>query len=163
MFIQLGVLVIAPLAIFLLYFGFPAFARMRKNKVGRLGPPCGADLLLKDGRAAYWKKRYVDAIRMLKHAARIRPERAITYYYLGLSYLALGAFTEAEKFYQEALRRDPKDKVTWSELGDLYRKLNRWEDAIRAYQRALQIKPDLATAQYGLESAYALIGDKTAV
>ena len=52
--------------------------------------------------------------------------------------------------------------MAWSELGDLYRKLNRWEDAINAYQQALQIKPDLQTAHYGLESAYACLGAEEA-
>lgn len=99
---------------------------------------------------------------MLKHAALIRPERAITHYYLGLSYAALGAFAEAEKAYQEALRRDPKSNTAWSELGDLYRRLNRWEDAVVAYRQALQIKPDLATAHYGLKLASACLGTKEA-
>ena len=162
MFVQMGIFVIAPLAIFLLYFGFPTLARApwNRGKQGKL--MSGPELLFNDGRAAYWEKRYRDAVRMLKHAALIRPERAVTYYYLGLSYAALGAFAEAEKAYQEALRHDPKSNIAWSELGDLYRKLNRWKDAIVAYQQALQIKPDLATAHYGLEAAYACLDNKEA-
>lgn len=153
MFVQMGVFIITLLAIFLVYFGFSTIAWARSNKDRRL--LSGAELLFYDGRTAYWKKRYWDAVRMLSYAAFIRPERAVTYYYLGLSYAALGAFADAERAYREALRRDPKSNIAWSELGDLYRKLNRWEDAITAYQQALQIKPDLAPAHYGLEAAYA--------
>ena len=155
MFGQMEMLIIILIAIFLMYFNF---ARTRRNKGKQARLMSGPDLLFNDGRAAFLKKRYRDAIRMLKQAALIRPGRAMTHYYLGLSYAALGAFTEAEKAYQEALRRDPKSNMAWSELGDLYRKLNRWEDAIKAYQQALQIKPDLQTAHYGLESAYARLG-----
>jgi tetratricopeptide (TPR) repeat protein len=162
MSVQLGILIVALLAIFMMYFGFPSLARARNNKDRKLRLLGGAEMLFKDGCAAYWKKRYRDAIRMLNQAARIRPEAPMTHYYLGLSYSALGAFTEAEKAYQEALRRNPKSDMAWSELGDLYRKLNRWEDAIKAYQQALQIKPDLQTAHYGMESAYICIGAKEA-
>ena len=158
MFVQIGIFVITLSAIFLMYFSFSTIARARGNKDRRL--PGGADLLFNNGRTAYRKKRYWDAVRMLSYAAFIRPERAVTYYYLGLSYAALGAFVEAEKAYQEALRHDPKSNITWTELGDLYRKLNRWEDAITAYRQALQIKPDFRTAHYGLESAYAYLGKK---
>src|SRR5262245_25735032 len=158
MFGQIVILVVALLAIFLMRSGFPVIARRSDNKARRQRLLGGAELLFNDGREAYRKKKYRDAIRMFKQAALIRPGRAMAYYYLGLSYAALGAFTEAEKAYQEALRRDPKSNMTWSELGDLYRKLNRWEDAIKAYQQALHIKPDLQTAHYGLESAYARLG-----
>jgi tetratricopeptide (TPR) repeat protein len=159
---QIGILVVALLAIFLLRFGLPIFARARDSKSRQARPLGGAELLFNDGRAAYWKKRYRDAVRMLKQAALIRPGRAMTYSYLGLSYAALGAFTEAESAYKEALRRDPKSNMAWSELGDLYRKLNRWEDAIKAYQQALQIKPDLQAAHYGMESAYARLNAREA-
>jgi len=162
MFGQFGILVMALLALFMINFGIPTFVLARDKKARKLRPLGGAEMLFNDGCAAYWKKRYRDAIRMLNHAARIRPESSMTHYYLGLSYSALGAFTEAEKAYQEALRRNPKSNMAWSELGDLYRRLNRWEDAISAYQQALQIKPDLQTAHYGLESAYACLGAKEA-
>src|SRR5215470_11495083 len=135
---QLGILVVALLAIFMMYFGFPTLALARVNKGRKARLLGGAEMLFNDGRQAYWEKRYRDAIRMLKHAALIRPESPMTHYYLGLSYSALGAFAEAERAYQETLRRDPKSNIAWSELGDLYRKLNRWEDAIKAYQLALQ-------------------------
>ena len=162
MFGQMEIFVITLLVIFLMYIVFSAFARTRYDKSKRVRLMSGSELLISYGRAAYWEKRYRDAIRMLKHATLIRPELAITHYYLGLSYAALGAFAEAEKAYQEALRRDPKSNIAWSELGDLYRKLNRWEDAIKAYRLALQSKPDLASAHYGLEAAYAYLGDKEA-
>jgi tetratricopeptide (TPR) repeat protein len=157
MFGQMGIVIITVLAIVMLHFNFPALGRARSNKAGQAGLMSGAELLFNDGRAAYWNKSYRDAVRMLKHAALIRPERAITHYYLGLSHSALGNFGEAEKAYREALRRDPKNNIAWSELGDLYRKLNRWEDAVEAYQHALQIKPDFVTAHSGLEAAYACL------
>src|SRR5262245_20704095 len=162
MFGQIGILVMALLALFMIYFGIPTFVLARDEKARKLRPLGVAELLFNDGCAAYWKKRYRDAIRMFNHAARIRPESSMTHYYLGLSYSALGAFAEAEKAYQEALRRNPKSNMAWSELGDLYRELNRWEDAISAYQQALQIKPDLQTAHYGLESAYARLDAREA-
>jgi len=162
MFGQTEIFVLILLAIFLMYIGFPAFARARHGKARQIRLAPGHELLFNDGRAAYWKKRYRDAVRMLKHAALIRPERAVTHYYLGLSYAALGDFAEAERAYQEALRRDPKNDIAWSELGDLYRKLNRWEEAVEAYQRALQIKPGLGAAHCGLEAAYTCLGHKEA-
>jgi tetratricopeptide (TPR) repeat protein len=158
MFGQIGIVVITMLAIVLLHLNFSAFARTRSNKAGPAALMSGPELLFNDGRAAYWQKRHRDAVRMLKHAAMIRPELAVTHYYLGLSYSALGSFAEAEQAYREALRRDSKSNIAWSELGDLYRGLNRWEDAVEAYQQALLIKPDMASAHYGLESAYARLG-----
>src|SRR5262245_3255600 len=162
MFVQVGIFIITLSAIFLMDFAFSILARARAIKAKQLGLPSGAELLFNDGRAAYQKKKYRNALRMLNHAALIRPERAVTYYYLGLSYAALGNFEEAEKAYKEALRHDLKSNIAWSELGDLYRKLNRWEDAINAYQQALQIKPGLETAHYGLEAAYAYLANKEA-
>jgi tetratricopeptide (TPR) repeat protein len=159
---QVEIFALILLAIFLMYVGLPTFARARYGKARRVRLASGPELLFNDGQAAYWKKRYRDAVRMLKHAALIRPERAITHYYLGLSYAALGDFAEAERAYREALRRDPKNNVAWSELGDLYRKLNRWEEAIEAYRQALHLKPDLATAHHGLEAVYACLGAEKA-
>src|SRR5262245_57138448 len=77
MFGQIGIFVVALLAIFMMRFGFPIFARGRDNKDRRLRPLGGAELLFNDGCAAYSKKRYRDAIRMFNHAARIRPESSM--------------------------------------------------------------------------------------
>ncbi len=162
MFGQMGIFVLILSAIILMCIGFPAIARARHGKAMQVRLVSGPELLFNDGRAAYRKKRYRDAVRMLKHAALIRPERAVTHYYLGLSYAALGDFAEAERAYREALRRDPKNNIAWSELGDLYRKLNRWEEAVEAYRQALQIKPDLGAAHYGLEAVYACLGAEKA-
>jgi tetratricopeptide (TPR) repeat protein len=165
MFGQMGIVILTMLAIVLLHFNFSAFARMakaRSNKTGQAGLMSGPELLFNDGRTAYWNRSYRDAVRMLRHAAMIRPERAITHYYLGLSYSALGSFAEAEKSYRAALRREPKNNIAWCELGDLYRKLSRWEDAVEAYQQALQIKPDFVTAHSGLEAAYACLAIRKA-
>src|SRR5262245_25118911 len=143
---QLGIFIIIQLGIFLMFLWIPALARTRNREVRRVRLLGSAEVLFNDGRTAYREKKYQEAIRFLKQAALLKPERAMIHYYLGLSYTALGDFEEAEKAYRDALRRDPKNNTVWSELGDLYRKLNRREDAVKAYQQALQIKPDLATA-----------------
>jgi tetratricopeptide (TPR) repeat protein len=103
------------------WFDLPAFAQARYSSARKVKLSSGSELLFNDGRAAYWQKRYRDAVRMFRQAALIRPERALTHYYLGLSWAALGNFAEAEKAYHEALRRDPDNNLARNGLGELYR------------------------------------------
>lgn len=49
----------------------------------------------------------------------------MTHYYLGLSWLALGNFAEAEKAWQEAVRRDPENNLARNGLEELVAIQNR--------------------------------------
>lgn len=53
MFGQIGIFVIALLAIFLMYFDLPAFARARLDKGKQVKLMSGPELLFNDGQAAY--------------------------------------------------------------------------------------------------------------
>jgi tetratricopeptide (TPR) repeat protein len=116
----MGILLITLLVIVLIHYDLPAFSQARSDRATQIRLLSGSELLFNDGRAAYWQKRYRDAIRMLRQAALISPERALTHCYLGLSLTALGNFVEAEKAYQEALRRNPQHSLAQSSLCELY-------------------------------------------
>lgn len=121
----MGIIVITLLTIVLIYNDLPAFALSRLVSARKVQLLSGSELLFNDGRAAYWQKRYRDAIRMLRPAAQLRPERAMTWYYLGLSWAALGNFAEADRAYQEVLRLDPEGNLTRSGPGHLSPGLSR--------------------------------------
>ncbi|MFN7948224.1 MAG: tetratricopeptide repeat protein [Blastocatellia bacterium] len=125
MFIQIGFLVFTLLIIMLIHYDLPSWLPVRAGRATQGRPLSGSELLFNDGRAACWQRRYRDAIRMLRQAALIRPERAMTHYYLGLSWLALGNFAEAEKAWQEALRHDPENNLARNGLEELVAIQNR--------------------------------------
>ena len=65
---------------------------------------------------------------------------------LGIIYMRLERFDEAEKAFEEAVRRNPSSAAAHNQLGILYRKKGRFDEAEAAYAQAIAADPNYAIA-----------------
>lgn len=93
------------------------------------------------------------ALRDLLHARDLDPTSAATHHLLGLAYLRLNRFAEAEASVQEALRLDPTMGDAHNTLGSLYSLQHKESEAEAAFQAALATPgyatPEVARANLG--------------
>ncbi len=82
-------------------------------------------------------KSYTDAERWLLAAAKLAPERPITWYLLGRTQYNLNHWTDAEKSFLTCLRLDPHHERAEYNLGLVYEMLQRPESAVTAYRTAI--------------------------
>ena len=108
----------------------------------------------------YRKGMQSNAINAYKEAGKLRPDSAIIYENIGLSYFVQGEYKEAADFYLHALQVGSENKLRLlQDVGDIYHlKLNKNEEAITYYNEALNIHPDAITWKY-LAEAYEGVND----
>jgi len=104
------------------------------------------------------------ALNDLLHARDLDPTDATTHHLLGLAYLRLSRYAEAERALQEALSRDPNMGPAHNSLGTLYSIQHKDAEAAAAFHAALAA-PGYATpevAHGNLGQLYARQGDALA-
>jgi Tfp pilus assembly protein PilF len=77
------------------------------------------------------------AVRDLNRALEADDTNPMTYHYLGLAYLQLHQYVEAEQVLHIAVERGPEIGEIHNTLGTLYSLQRRWTEAQAAFQRAL--------------------------
>jgi tetratricopeptide (TPR) repeat protein len=87
------------------------------------------------------------------------PDRASSYYNLGLAYTVSGRVKQAEEAYLKALDIDPTMVQAWVNLGGV--RLLRWEfkGCLEANQAAAELRDDLAIVHYNMGQAYLYLND----
>jgi type IV pilus assembly protein PilF len=78
------------------------------------------------------------AVRDLTRALQADDSDPNTYHYLGLAYLRLKRYREAEQVLDAGLERGPEIGEIHNTLGTLYSLQRRWPEAQAAFQRALE-------------------------
>ncbi len=104
------------------------------------------------------------ALSDLLHARDLDPTSAATHHLLGLAYLRLSRYAEAEASIKEALRLDPTMGAAHNSLGTLYSLQHKDAEAVDAFHGALAAPgyatPEVAHANLG--RLYARQGDDAA-
>ncbi|MBZ5553317.1 MAG: tetratricopeptide repeat protein [Acidobacteriia bacterium] len=102
--------------------------------------------------------KYEEAVSAYREAIRLKPDFAVEWYNLGVSYFNLGQYEKAISALQEAIRLRPGDADAWYNLGTTYGRLRQYDKAIDALQEAIRLKSDHAEAWYNLGTFYGSLG-----
>lgn len=97
------------------------------------------------GRAFFFLNRFNDAIENLEKSVQFSPASsltAITYYYMGRSYLSMGRYVLAETALSAAIILQEGNSTYYQYRGEVYEKLENFEAAEEDYKRALTLRPN---------------------
>jgi tetratricopeptide (TPR) repeat protein len=96
------------------------------------------------------QKQYLPASHILEDYVAQRPQDAKAYLALGMSYLAMLHYAEAQKALERALQLDSRLAEAEYQLGLLESQQGRREEARQHWERAVELKPDHAGALFSL-------------
>lgn len=99
------------------------------------------------------QKRYLDAMDYY-NAALTKEPTADRYNKLGMSYIHMQRFPEAEKSFEHALKLDKNSAAGYNNRGWIYQKNGNYGRAIKYFKKALALKPTSSTFHYNLGAAY---------
>jgi len=105
---------------------------------------------LNKGIAAYLRKDYQGAIKLLEKALVENPNSATANQIIGLSYYRLNNYDEAVKYLEAAKNLDPNLKGIHLDLGNVYLKLEDYNRALVEYDEAVRQDPESGLANYSL-------------
>lgn len=122
---------------------------------------CGQDAsasdvnkLFNQGLQNYQKGQYASAIPPLKRVIEICPDDEMAMSLLGIVYLQLESFSDAEKYLQKTLEINPKNVDAYNNLSLVYYKQKRYEAAVSELKESLAIQPDNPDTLKSLASIY---------
>ena len=105
---------------------------------------------LNKGIAAYLRKDYQGAIKLLGQALVENPSSATANQIIGLSYYWLNNYDEAGKYLEAAKNLDPNLKGIHLDLGKVYLKLEDYDRAVVEFEEAVRQDPESGLASYSL-------------
>jgi len=109
--------------------------------------------IVEQGRKAYEKGDYAEALRQFDAAAKDLPGSASLEFNRGNALFKLGRMEEANQAYHRALetpRSDLKEKDYYN-LGNVWAQMGNAKEALAAYRRALTLDPTDEEARHNLE------------
>lgn len=107
----------------------------------------------KRGVTALGQAQFDLAIASLLSCLTVDPEDYLTRWYLGVGYLRIGRFAEAEATLRLAAAKAPGLAEAWYYIGVARMRMNRFQDAIEPLQKALDLAPDYLEAIWNLRMA----------
>ncbi len=96
------------------------------------------------------RKLQDNAIREYIHTQMINADHPSAHMNLGVMYLNLGDYANAEAAYKKAIEIEPLMTTAYINLADLYRMLDRESEGEQVLRNALALEPDLAAIHYSL-------------
>jgi tetratricopeptide (TPR) repeat protein len=100
------------------------------------------------------KGKFVQAIKELKKAERLKPNEFIFHANLGTVYYYQGAYSKAIQEFQKALKIDPFYGMGYANLSYIYGLMSRTQEALRYMEKAVQLNPRYADLHYNLALLY---------
>ncbi len=99
------------------------------------------------------QKRYFDAIDYY-HAAIAQDATPLRYNKLGMAYLFLQQYKDAQKSFDRAIKMNKDCAEAWNNIGFVEQMKRNYGKASKYYEHALAIKPDSPTFHYNVASVY---------
>ncbi len=81
------------------------------------------------------------------------------FYDIGVSYMNLSDYDNANKYFLQAVRLNPQDKKAYNSLGICYQNLLKLDEAEKYYIKSFSIDPNFAKSHWNLSTLYLLKGD----
>lgn len=100
------------------------------------------------------EKRYEDAIDAYHELLKSEPKNALLLNMVGIAYLDLSNFEQAQKYFQRSIKADKKYVSAVSNLGMVWYHQKDFRRAIRQYKKAIAIDPRQAGTHANLGFAY---------
>jgi tetratricopeptide (TPR) repeat protein/transglutaminase-like putative cysteine protease len=100
-----------------------------------------SDELIEAGAAALNSGKPREAIPLLQRAVELDPKTKLAYNDLGLAYLRMRQFPEAEAAFHQQLEINPFDEHAYNYLGLTLQQEQKFPEAAAAYRRQLEINP----------------------
>ena len=100
------------------------------------------------------KKDAEGGIKHFRKAIQLYDKYAEAHLALGLIYLELGKFDDAQAALQKATELSPNGPGGYMALGTMYNLEKKYDDAEKALTRGLELNPDVAQGQYELAKTY---------
>jgi len=99
------------------------------------------------GRAALGAKKFDEAVTSFRHVLAIDSNHCYAMTNLGMTYIALKRWTDAEVTLKDAGKCDPRSSVVFDSLGFTLQKQKKLQEAIDAYKKSIAIKPSAAVSE----------------
>ncbi|MCD9186494.1 MAG: tetratricopeptide repeat protein [Pyrinomonadaceae bacterium] len=112
------------------------------------------------GYILYNRGKYEEAIEFLKKSVNNKIFDYDTRNYIGMSYLQLDKFDEAQKIFLLLTRNSPDIFEGHYNLGLTYKNMEKYDLAVKAFSRGLMISPGDPQSNYELASCYLKLGKK---
>jgi tetratricopeptide (TPR) repeat protein len=97
---------------------------------------------------------YVEQLKHNQALVRRYPNNAVAQYSLGLTYLNLNFYEDAQTAFREAIKIRPDDPYSWYGLGFALAAKAKIEEATYAFRQAIKLKPEYADAWSALGNCY---------
>jgi tetratricopeptide (TPR) repeat protein len=108
-----------------------------------------------EGQKAINDKKDADAgIKHFRKAIQLYGKYSEAYLALGLLYMELGKFDDAQPALQAANEITPTAPGSYFALGTMYNREKKYDDAEKALKQGLELKPDVPEGQYELAKTY---------
>ena len=85
--------------------------------------------------------KYNEALEVFKKAYNIRPNDALSLYYMSCCYIDNKIYDQASFVLREAIAKDQNNYLYWYELAKVFLKRGNIEDAIRMCRKSLKLRP----------------------
>lgn len=130
--------------------------------------PCGTEdaararAMFENGVAAYQAGDHARAMNLFHGAARLDPEKAVYYSYLGLATAHRPSrFTEAREYCEKAIEMEPFNPQFYLNMAEAYKIARKPDKAAKVYQDVLKLDPENTFALMNLKQ-YAEEGNREA-
>ena len=124
------------------------------DEIAETDQGASADELLKAGIRCVKQGRLEDGVASLEQAVDAAPNRAETYFNLGIAYTLQERIAQATDAYQRAIELDPNYGKAYFNLGTLYLKQGKIDLAIAKLEQAVEWLTDPMKALWNLYEAY---------
>lgn len=110
-----------------------------------------------------WKTNvmFQDPLKVWQNVIAVSPTHARGYASVGMAYLSLGRYEEAETNLLKALTMGEMELQPLNNLGIIYAKQKQYDKALDLFDNIIQNKPDYVQAYINLANIYSEMGDNT--
>jgi tetratricopeptide (TPR) repeat protein len=113
------------------------------------------------GAVYYLQNKYPEAESSLKKSLAAQPDQVAAWYYLALTYDAIGDDEQAVPVFRDLLKNHPQHALSYVKLGGILLRQHQYEEAEQDLERAISLDPGSVEAHYQLSILFRHLGKTT--